>query len=29
MGRADVPGAMMGKKVRVFGLNRLWGVSLP
>lgn len=29
MGSAALPGVLMGKKVRVFGLNRLWGVSLP
>ena len=28
-GAAPLPGALAGKPVRVFGLNRLWGVSLP
>ncbi len=26
---ADLPGLLQGKPVKVFGLNRLWGVALP
>lgn len=28
-GAARLPGRLHGKPVRVFGLNRLWGVALP